>query len=188
MNPIIYPVMFNAADADMAHDEWGANCGPGAVAAVLGMTLGDLRPYMGDFEQKGYTNPTLMWRVLDGLGVGYQVTKKPNQWPIYGLARIQWTGPWTKPGVPARAAYRHTHWVGVNSIFSGNVGVGVGIFDINAITNGSGWVAARDWESILVPWLLANSEPKADGGWFITHAVQINKPPTVKFLKKGATR
>lgn len=28
-----------------------------------------------------------------------------------GINRIQWEGKWLNPGVPARAAYRHTHYV-----------------------------------------------------------------------------
>jgi hypothetical protein len=28
-----------------------------------------------------------------------------------GINRIQWEGPWLNPGVPARVAYMHTHWV-----------------------------------------------------------------------------
>jgi hypothetical protein len=55
---------FTEADANRAHDEWGANCGPGAIAAILALTLDELRPYMGDFESKRYTNPTLMWATV----------------------------------------------------------------------------------------------------------------------------
>lgn len=164
---------FTAEDADRARDEWGANCGPGAIAAICGLTLDELRPHMGDFEKKGYTNPTLMLEVLERIGVRFRsrglASNVPSlDFPRYGLARIQWTGPWTKPGVPARAAYRHTHWVGAAI----DPARGVGIFDINAIGNGSGWLSLADWSAILVPWLLEECVPRADGGWFITHAVE----------------
>ena len=162
---------FSMVDADRAHDEWGANCGPGAVAAICGMTLDELRPHMGNFEQKGYTNPTLMWGVLRSLGILFSYRGGDlghDNWPRYGLARIQWEGPWTKPGVPIRARYRHTHWVG-----AARFGDETGIFDINCINNGSGWVSLDYWVGTIVPWILAECVPRADGGWHITHAVEI---------------
>ena len=166
---------FSAEEQDRAHADWGANCGPGAIAAMVGMTLDEVRPHMGDFEQKHYTNPTLMWATLDRLGVSWHKLKEPLTWPEWGLARIQWHGPWTAPGVPVRVAYRHTHWVGACSRH-GNIG----IFDINALGNGSGWCSLKDWGETLVPWLLQEIEPKADGLWSLTHAVEImnSTPPS----------
>lgn len=84
------PLRFNAADVQAAHRDWGCNCGPSAIAAALGMTLGELRPHIHDFEAKGYTNPTLMYRILDGLiGRPAWCKRSPFFWPDYGLARIQ---------------------------------------------------------------------------------------------------
>ena len=40
---------FTWEDANRAQEEWGANCGPGAVALMLGWTLDEIRPYMGRF-------------------------------------------------------------------------------------------------------------------------------------------
>lgn len=159
---------FTADDQERAYDEWGANCGPGAIAAITGHTLDEVRPYMGDFEQKRYTNPTLMWGTLERLSVRWRKLPAPLTWPEWGLARVQWHGPWTAPGVPARVAYRHTHWVGACSR-PGNIG----IFDINAIGNGTGWCSLKDWAEIIVPHILRECEPKADGTWTLTHAVEI---------------
>jgi len=55
---------FTEADANRAWEEWGANCGPAALAVVAGLSLDEVRPYLVDFEQKGYTNPTLMFQSL----------------------------------------------------------------------------------------------------------------------------
>lgn len=162
-------VWFTPDDAQRAFDEWGANCGPGAVAAVCGLTLDELRPHLGDFESKRYTNPTLMWEILNRLGVSWRLVKGSRSWPTYGLARIQWEGPWTEPGANPRWAYRQTHWVGAKSRNLGNVG----IFDINAIANGTGWVSAADWERVIVPWILREAVPRANGKWHITHAVEV---------------
>lgn len=85
---------FTMEDSHAANDLWGANCGPGAIAAITGKTLDEVRPFMGDFEKKHYTNPTLMWEVLNKLGVKYTIMKGDlsGLWPAYGLARIQWEG------------------------------------------------------------------------------------------------
>lgn len=165
---------FSAEDADLAYDEWGANCGPGAIAAVLGLTLNDVRPHMGDFERKHYTNPTLMWASLRSLGARFSYRGGDLgqvNWPAFGLARIQWHGPWMKEGVPARARYRHTHWVGACRRAPDEIG----IFDINAIGNGSGWCHLSDWTSTIVPWIIATCVPRGDGNWSITHAVEIGR-------------
>ncbi|MBZ0161750.1 MAG: hypothetical protein K8H74_03465 [Notoacmeibacter sp.] len=167
---VILPTRFTAEDADRAYEEWGANCGPGAVAAICGLTLDELRPHMGDFESKHYTNPTLMWSVLRSIGARWSM-RRSGGWPDYGLCRVQWEGPWTKPGVPPRAAYRFTHWIGAARRRDG----AIGIFDINAIGNGTGWASLADWERILVPHILENCVPRADGGWHLTHVVEIER-------------
>lgn len=166
MRPL--PLKFSVEDGDRAFDEWGANCGPGAIAAILGLTLAELRPHLGDFEAKRYTNPTLMWEILKRLDVDWRLCKPPA-WPTYGLVRVQWEGPWTEPGVPMRVRYRHTHWVGCCTAENS-----IGIFDINAIGNGTGWCALSDWEGILVPWLLKETQPKANGKYHLTHSVEIS--------------
>ena len=131
---------FSMQDMLRANDEWGANCGPGAIAAIMGMTLDDVRPHMGDFEQKHYTNPTLMWSTLRSIGRHWCKTKP--EWPFHGLVRIQWEGPWTAEGVNPKARYRYTHWVGCI-----RAAATIGIFDINALANGTGWCSLEDWES-----------------------------------------
>jgi hypothetical protein len=160
---------FSMEDADWANDEWGSNCGPGAIAAIMGMTLDEMRPYMAavGFEQKKYTSPAMMWDVLKAIGRPWR--KVACDWPSYGLVRIQWEGPWTAEGVPIRARYRHTHWVGGARID----GKGIGVFDINCINNGSGWASLDDWKTTVVPWLLEECVPRASGGWHITHAIEV---------------
>lgn len=101
-----------------AGDAWGANCGPMSLAAVLGLpTVEAVRPLVQPF--RGFMSPTNMVEALKrawGIperwaNMGHQ----PNDpWPRLGLVRIQWVGPWCAPGVNPRAAYRHTHWVGVH--------------------------------------------------------------------------
>lgn len=168
---------FNTDDARRASDAWGANCGPSAIAAICGLTLDEVRPFLGDFESRHYTNPGMMADALSSLVDAKKIqcckitgtgTSK-LAWPQYGLARIQWEGPWTAPGVPIRVRYRQTHWVGACSLDCGDVG----IFDINCIHNGSGWTTLEAWRDVLVPWLLKECVPRADGNWHITHAIEV---------------
>lgn len=175
---------FTLDDAQVAADEFSFNCGPGALCALLGMTPTEIRPHLLDFEAKGYTNPTLMANILRGLGVKfypfYQCSGNPSSidnsgrwyglnpiYPVRGLVRIQWAGPWTKPGVPLRARYRHTHWVAVQPEDRR-------VFDVNAMCEG-GWLTWKEWANELVPWLIRESVPKANGQWWPTHGWEVGE-------------
>lgn len=162
------PLRFTIDDAQRAADEWGFNCGPSSICAVLNLTPNELRPYLGDFEKKFYTNPSLMIDILKRLGVEFCQTYRsdnPSNTMVvkFGLMRVQWGGPWTNPGVPMRVRYRHTHWVAVND---GEV------FDINAMCVG-GWLSWKEWSEKLVPWLIKECCPKGNGTWWLTHGIEI---------------
>lgn len=190
-------LLFTIDDAQRAGDEWGFNCGPAAICAVLGKTPDEVRPHLGDFERpnKRFTNPTLMDDTLFRLGVkvyGRTVrhvamraaeaeirTAPILSWPRLGLVRIQWEGPWTEPGVPIAARYRHTHWLGARIIDpayqwerSRNGSTPVEIFDVNCMSVG-GWVSLDTWSAQVVPWLLKEVEPKAWGTWHQTHVLEL---------------
>ena len=167
-------VRFTRDDAEQAGNEWRFNCGPGALCAVLGMTPAELRPHMLDFEAKGYTNPSLMYGVLDKLGVQYRQCYRGDGpasghtlYPRFGLVRIQWGGPWTKPGVPMRARYRQTHWIATRGEPSAREA-----FDINAICVG-GWLPWTEWATQLAPWLIREAVPKGSGEWWPTHSIEV---------------
>lgn len=160
---------FTLADADAAYESWGCNCGPSALAAMLGMSLDEVRPHLIGFDAKRYTNPTMMFDALQSIGRPWR--KVGAAWPRYGLARIQWHGPWMRPEVPIRARYRQTHWVG-SWITETR---GHGIWDINAMGNGTGWCARADWERELVPHILREAVPRADGQWSVTHGIEIER-------------
>ncbi len=161
---------FTHEEAQRAGDEWGANCGPGALAAVLNLTLDQVRPHLGDFEAKHYMNPQLMVAALKSLGVDLNKKHDLMLWPENGLVRVQWEGPWTAPVVPRRKRYRHTHWVAARQ------GHHTMIFDINCIGVG-GWVSVQEWKYQVVPWLLKQVEPEANGKWHITHCIEVQPGP-----------
>lgn len=172
------PVRFSEEDANRASDEWGFNCGPAALCAVLDLTPAGLRPALRDFEQKGYTNPTLMFGVLDGLGIPYGKCYRGdvpapflNPYPRFGLVRIQWGGPWTRPGVPMRVRYRKTHWVACRGD-----NVTREIFDVNAMGDG-GWLPFASWATRLIPWLIKECVPDGNGTWWPTHGIELDLRP-----------
>jgi hypothetical protein len=173
---------FTESEAQRASDEWGANCGPGALAAALDLSLDQVRPHLGDFETKRYTNPSMMFSALRSLEVRWRslqcsgdpetspLTSGPSPgYPVHGLCRVQWEGPWTAPGVPIAARYRKTHWIATH--YSPDHGLFV--FDINAVSAG-GWITEWTWRSRLVPWLLRECVPRASGGWHLTHRIELD--------------
>jgi hypothetical protein len=171
------PLKFTLDEADRAHEAWGANCGPSALAAIAELSLEQVRPYLGDFEQKGYVNQPLMLACLDRLK-GAHIIKTWRHfktagvhdmaWPRYGLACIQWEGPWLGPKVPFAARYKYTHWVAAAR------DPDVKIFDINNLNVGMGWVALTDWQRLIVP-SITSSIQRADGKWHITHSVEVDR-------------
>ena len=168
------PIRFTVKDAQAAGDAWRFNCGPGALCALLDMTPAEIRPKLLDFESKGYTNPRLMRAILDNMKLRYRwevvpVTYPPqSRWIDNSLIRVQWAGPWTEPAVPMVARQRHTHWIACRHVGNGTAEV----FDVNATCCG-GWMPLVEWELMLVPWLLRECEPKADGRWWQTHRVVL---------------
>lgn len=157
---------FTIDDAQAAGDAWRFNCGPGAICAVVRMTPNEVRPHLGDFERKGYTNPTLMFQILRNLLVRWRMLDK-GVWPDYGLVRIQWHGPWMNEGVPIKARYRQTHWVGCRG-----AGEARQIFDVNCMAVG-GWVPETEWKEQVVPWLCSQLVKRWDGGWSMTHCLEV---------------
>lgn len=181
---MVSPLRFGLHEAQAAADAWGFNCGPGALCAVLGMTPAELRPHLFGFEKKGCTNPGLMALILQGLGVRWKPVfectgaREPVSWvyPRFGLVRVQWSGPWTRPGVPVRARYRHTHWIAIDcgEAAPATLDERTRVFDINAIADG-GWCSWPAWANQLVPWLLRRAVPRADGRWWPTHCWEVRK-------------
>lgn len=166
------PVRFTVDDANAAGDGH-FNCGPAALCAVADLLPDQALAALHGFDQKHYTNPSMMAMALHELKIPfervYEFAKKPYEheigYPKFGLVRIQWAGPWTNPGVPMRVRYRYTHWVAWENEASA-------VFDVNAMCVG-GWIPRKEWETQLVPWLLKEACPKASGEWWPTHCWEI---------------
>ncbi len=152
MKPILN---FSQRDFEQAYEDWHCNCGPTALAAALGRTLAGVRGLIPNFEERRYTSPTMMRHALDNAGQRF-VTDE--EWPIRGLVRIQFTGPWTAEGANPRWAYWHTHWVAS----FGEPDCLHWIFDCNG-----GLQPRGTWEMEILPLLIGNIK-RADG-WTRTH-------------------
>ncbi len=161
----IPPLAFTEDDANCAYDAWGANCGPGALAGVTGRTLEQVRPHIPMFNERRYTNPSMMFEALRNMDMNW-TPRFDKDWPHFGLVRIQWEGPWMRDGVPVAARYRYTHWVGACARTRNDVG----IFDINCMNSG-GWVSLDNWSAIIVPALVKH--PGFNGRWHITHSIEV---------------
>lgn len=169
---LTYP--FTEQESQKAHDEWGANCGPNALAFALGIHVNETRRLIPEFEAKCYTTPTMMREALDRAGAKFAVARVPARKPGHladiepmfhkatALVRIQWEGPWTEPGANPRWAYRQTHWVTTwmhdTTCF---------MFDVNG-----GVRTLQSWEAEIVP-LLTGEIERANGHWFPTHIWRI---------------
>lgn len=162
----IPPLKFTEADSERAYAEWGANCGPHALAAATGRTLDDARRVLVGFDLKRYTNPSMMENGLNLLGLfwgrqrGLHIRdySEMKSRKLSTLCRVQWEGRWLDPGVPAAAAYRHTHWV---AYFQGHI--------FCTVVPVFGWVTYQDWAEYLDRWTKANSYR----GWHITHVYEL---------------
>lgn len=180
----VYP--FTEEDSQAAFDEWGANCGPNALAFALRRNIRELRGVIPGFEEKRYTSPSMMKAALAKLGVPFKVCDIESQAGIpsmfgkdaVALTRIQWTGPWTAPGANPKWAYRQTHWITTWSTHKElpplmgeyrQTQVGLWVFDCNG-----GARSFRSWRDEIVP-LLTASINRADGGWHPTHIWRLSK-------------
>jgi hypothetical protein len=159
-------------------DDWRAavlafgivNCGPAALAAMLGVKPLDVLPHIPNFRERHYTSPSMMAAALRSLGVRWTEQAAPTRGLAgeYALLRIQWEGPWTKPGANPKWAYRQTHWIGVACFRRRVPGDDACVFDVN-----QGWSDVGYWERETVPKLIA-LYPRASGGWHVTHRWELN--------------
>ena len=169
---------FTYTDGQKAIKEWKANCGPFAIAAGLGLTLEDVRPHMGDFRRKHYTNHALMLQVLHRLQINFRdrLSNAGFAWHDKALTRVQWDGPWCGKGHHFLEKTLHTHWIATVPIEKGK---DHWVFDWNAMRpstgNGcNGWLLKDDWEEIIIPRILERDEPEANGKWWTTHQIEIH--------------
>jgi len=150
--------LYVPTDVDEAHEAWGANCGPCALAAMLGRQVNAVRELFEPWP--GYTNPTLIKRAVERAGRRWVLSwEKAVQ---AGLGFIQFQGPWEKGG--PRAEYRHTHWVALARRPWCGGGPVLMVYDAAAGEAG-GWVQIGAFSGLVMP-LYLERMPKATGWHF----------------------
>ena len=159
--------LYSPPDVYDAYQSWRANCGPCSLAAVLGVPVADVRDYFPGFPARAFTNPTTMKAAIGAAGRAWRLTSLNFYWPLNGLAFVQWEGPWTRPGVPIGAAYRHTHWVGVRSRNGAGTDLPPAVYDVNA----DGWLTRPEWEAEIVSDLLAAN--RGATGWHVRTGIEV---------------
>ncbi|NOJ92037.1 hypothetical protein HMI51_03625 [Corallococcus coralloides] len=154
------PPLFTPSDLLAANAAWGANCGPGALAAVLGVPVMGLRPHF----PKPWTTPTVMQAALTATGRRFQLHQGFPAGDLLGLAFVQFRGTWDT--APERAQYRHTHWVGLQ-----RTGVSVVIYDVN-VGDAGGWLPSEEWKASVLASLMAGRRG-ASGLWRIRVTLEV---------------
>jgi hypothetical protein len=165
------PIRFTPEDLYKASQEWSCNCGPTSLAVALGITLDLAHWAIPHFDKRHYTSCTMMVHALRRLGskFGHIMSQDSDiPWPSYGMARIQWAGPWTEPGVPLFARARHSHWVATVMLVGRE---DRGVYDCND----PHWTLFEDWEQIIVPHIIKECEPEGNGSWWLTDTIEINE-------------
>jgi len=167
-----YDTLYAPDDVERCYKAWRASCGPCALAAILGVLVERVRRVFPDFDRRPWVNPSTMWTAISL--AGHRAIKRGIQWPTYGLAFVQWHGPWLQPGVPVGAAYRHTHWIAVAETFE----YGRMIYDVNtwgASDKRGAWVPMCHWDEEVTP-LIAESIPRATGEWSLRWTCELVRP------------
>lgn len=170
------PILFTADEARAANVEWGANCGPCALAAACVVDLDVVREVMLEFEERRWTNPTMIEEALHML-VDLPGEEAGSRWfrvimssaasrgfphllPVDGIVRVQYEGNWLEPGVPAKAAYKYTHWAAV---------CGEWVFCTLRLENE--WRTQETWRADIAQ----HCREQGYRGWLATHHYEIRR-------------
>lgn len=173
--------LYIPTDLDLASSTWGANCGPGALAALLGREVWTTRALFPHFPEKAWVNLTQMLAAVAAVPISHRREQLPKPgnpeatgpfpFPLArkALAQIQWTGKWTLPGADPRQAPRHSHWTAVATVPAGTF-----VYDVNVNWDGplpGGWLLVEHWEKQIAPMMMA--EKKGRTGWYVKDLIHI---------------
>lgn len=154
--------LYEPADVDEQHELWGANCGPCALAALLGRPVAAVRELVQPW--KGYMHAGDLQEAVTRAqhrSSRRDFRQHGRVWPLRGLAVIQIDGPWCLLKNP-RAAYTHTHTVAVD-----HMGAYRRIYDGNA----NQWLHEADWQREIMDELVR--ETKRATGWWIRTTLEV---------------
>ena len=173
-------VVYEPSDVDEQHDEWGANCGPTAIAALTNREVKDVRALIervANGEKSKRCGCSGFWlghmhagHITDVLTELHRNPKrqdfKPDEWrwPKKGLAMVQIEGPWCRPPAKPTARFRYTHTV---AVIDAGPPVGVLVYDGNV----PGWATEKWWRGKVMEWLVGME--KRVMGWYVTTTLEV---------------
>lgn len=91
-----------------AEDAWGANCGPGVLAALSGESLDRVHQALGGDEWPGYTNAGHMRQAMEHLGYCCRARRKYYRHLVERAAVL------LTEDSPAARDGRGRHWIGLH--------------------------------------------------------------------------
>lgn len=144
---------FYSPSVDLAAD-LGAACGHGALAAAIGIPISIVCSIGWHAPHPAWVNIPSMEEAMEKLGVRFR--RAALTYPNDGIFMVQFLGPWSKPGVPARVSCMHRHWAASRKGY---------IWDINLAK----WVTHAEWEEFL-PQL----KHEKSHGWEINRSYEVN--------------
>ncbi|MDQ3834308.1 MAG: hypothetical protein M3315_11910 [Actinomycetota bacterium] len=169
--------LYEPADTEQAWTEWGCNCGPAALAAVLQKDCNEVRSLFAGFDRRRYVNPTHMRDALAAARV--PAWRSVGEWPQYGLVFLQIEGPWCNPGVPVGVAYRHTHWI-ASTVASYGGEVQQFVYDVNA----DQWAPFRWWWGHT--WVhIAKRHKGCTGTYRARTVIEVPDPRAVRHIEEA---
>lgn len=181
-HPPVPACLYVPPDAEEAHKAFGANCGPTALAALLGRPVMAVRPAFPWFPQTPWCSPNQLVEAVHAAMPGALVHRVyprvhapedsfaaclPSAFQSHGLATIQIDGPWCQLS-DVRVAYRYTH-----TVASRMLGGELWIYDINAgPSERPGAWAPFVWWAEHVMAALVRDEKRATG-WLVKVAFEV---------------
>lgn len=153
---------FVPPDISDAHDRWGANCGPCAIAAAFGLSLAAVEVAVSkQGRYPGYMGIPDIRRACKALGRSFSKTASTpgpiGYWPPTGthIAMINIDGPWRRHH---RIQAMHRHIVAAR--YDQNSAT-VRVYDANA----EFWIPARAWIDLVMTPLATDHDIASTGEW-----------------------
>ncbi len=167
--------------AELRANPW-ASCGPAALAALLDLPLRDIRhAFPAQTPEKTWTNLRHMRSAIAILRMEDTTETASDvqwdvEWPLRGLAMIQFRGSWDSLPVNHPAQLQRSHWIAVKP-HPKLVGVPL-VFDINAIDEGppmsiGWWQPLEVWDAMIRPELARSYGKKATGQWWTRASLEV---------------
>ena len=122
------------ADMMLANRMFGANCGPGALAASLSLEALNVMQFFPHFPGRPFTSVTHMRDALERCRLQ---TVEGRELPDYGVALLQFDGAWSRATTKPFWLARYRHWIAVR---------GQSVYDVNF----HHWVDRAQWERSVI--------------------------------------